>query len=1090
MNKKLVLLASAVVLSASTALAQTRVSGQVTDQEGHPLSGATVRVEGTKTMVVTDAQGRFTLQSVPAKAKKLSVSYMGMETQTLSVAPTVKVQLRENALGEVIVVAYGQQKKATFTGSAAVVGSAEIDKVQVTNAVDAMKGKAAGVQINTASGQPGSTPTIRIRGVNSLDAESDPLIVVDGSPYGGDLNSINPIDVESMTVLKDAASTALYGARGGNGVILITTKKAKKGSNAKVTFDAKWGGQSKATPFYETIDSPAAYYEMWYKGLNNYAKTSLGMDANAAWLYANQNLITSSDKGLGYNVYTVPQGQMLVGQNGKLNPNATLGRKLTNNGQEYYLTPDDWEDATFKNSLRQEYTVTATGATEASSFYASANYLDNQGITPGSDYKRFTSRLNADYQVQPWLKAGVNMTYGHYNQNYVSGDGGSGGNMFSMLMLAPIYPIYIRDGQGNIIYDQESHLNRYDYGDGAGYGLTRPYLSQANPLSQRLLETNNSEGNTFNGTGSLNIKLPLGFSFTSINNVYLDEYRTTGTTNPYFGQYATEKGMVSIEHQRAWSYNYQQHLDWQKTFGKHDIQAMLGHEYYRSFGYDLYGEKSKMFSQENTELAGAVVLKSASSSSSDYNTESFFGRVNYNYDEKYFGSANFTRQASSKFHPDNRWGNFWAVGAGWMISKEKWFTAPWVDQLKLKASYGENGNDRIGSYLYSTYYSIINSNDELALSPSSLGNKDITWEKNAKFNVGVDFELFHDRLYGSVEYYSNRTSDMLSWFSLPTSFGFTGYYANVGNMRNNGVELDLHADVISTKDLVWTIYANVTTNHNVVTKLPEERKTVTLDGHQGFKSGSYFYGEGLSMYTRFGEKFAGVDQETGESMWWKTVTDYQMQDVLDQNGQPVLNEDGTHKQEPVKDAEGNAIKVGEHQETTTAYGEATQYLLGDALPDFYGGFGTGLTWKGLDVSVDFQYQIGGLVYDGGYAGLMDLEAGRAMHTDLLKAWTPENKSNTVPRLNFNDSYMAASSDRFLTNASYLSLSNITVGYTLPQKWTRFLKIEKLRLYAVADNVWVWSKRQGLDPRQGITGGNNAEIYRPIRTISGGLTFTF
>lgn len=1096
MNKKLVLLGTALLLTAASASAQKRVTGRVVDNDGQPVVGATVRVEGHKGVTTTDADGRFVLPNVSASAKHLKVTYIGKKDQTVSISSNVKVTLADNdqVLDEAMVIAYGTQKKSAFTGSAAVVGSEEIGKVQVTNAVDALKGKAAGVQINTASGQPGATPTIRIRGVNSINAGNAPLIVVDGSPFDGSLNDINPADVESETVLKDAASTALYGARGGNGVILITTKSAKLKQPAVITVDAKWGSNSKAVPEYRTISSPAKYYEMWYKGLYNYATqidfnkhpeltsdedkikyNGKEMDPAAAyqWAASDAILINSADYGLGYNVYTVPTGQYLIGQNGKLNPNAMLGRTVSYNGTDYYLTPDNWIDETYHNSLRQEYTVTATGGNGDGTFYTSFNYLKNEGIVKASDYERLTYRLKADYQLKPWLKLGGNMSYGHYTQNQLGDEGSSSssGNPFAFSNIAPIYPMYIRDAQGNFIYDPNSRLIRYDYGDKTSVGLVRPFLSQSNPVSDIQLNTRENEGNTFNGTGTAEVRLPYDFTVTSINNVYLHEYRRTLTTNPYYGQYASLGGQVDKYHYRNWSYNLQQRVNWRHSFGLHNVEAMVGHEYYRFYSYMLYGNKTNQFSVDNKELAGAVVAGSATSYTTDYNTESWLARAMYNYGEKYFASASVVREASSHFDPDHRWGTFWSVGGGWLINKESWFNAPWVDELKLKASYGENGNDAIGGYQYTTYYNITNSNDEVSLVPSSLGNREISWEKNAKFNVGFDFSLFGGRLTGSVEYYANKTKDMLTWFPLPASYGYSGYYDNVGNMLNNGVEIDLHGDIIRTKDLTWSAYVNLTSNHNEITSLPDEKKTSQCDGVDGYQSGSFFYGEGISRYTYHTKRYAGVDPETGVALYYKNV--YKKDETTGENA---------------KDANGHYIV--EKVEKTVSYGEASDYLCGDMLPDVYGGFGTSVTWKGFDLSVDFQYQLGGQVYDGTYASLMTLDAGHGLHVDMLGSWSTENTSSNIPRMQYGDSYTAASSDRFLTSASYLSLSNVTIGYTLPKSITSKIGIKSLRIYGVADNVWLWSKRQGLDPRLSISGGGNNTYYKPIRTISGGITLTF
>jgi len=1068
------------------------VKGRViSSEDGEPIYGATVVITGTTTGAVTDIDGNFSLKVSDAD-KKLTVSFVGMTSEEVSItsAKTIKVILspKKEVLDEVMVVAYGTQKKSSFTGSAAVVNSGEIGKVQVTNPVDALRGKAAGVQIYNSTGQPGSVPGIRIRGTNSINAGSDPLIVLDGSPYDGSLNDINPVDIESMTVLKDAASTSLYGARGGNGVILITTKRASRGQASKVTIDAKWGVNTKATPNYNVISSPARYYEMWYQSLYNYAINKRGDNPAAAWAWANSKLTSSDKEGLGYNVYTIPEGQAMIGQNGKLNPNATLGRVVTHNGKEYMLMPDDWEDATYGNALRQEYTVSASGSTDRSNFYVSANYLDNEGITAASDYKRFTGRLKADFQLKEWLKVSANGAYGHWNRNMLGSDGESAnsGNIFSMVNLAPIYPIYIRDGQGNFIYDQNSRQYLYDYGDRSINGQYRPYLGQSNPLSANLLDVNNTEGNSLNATGEIEVRLPLGFTFTSINSVYMREARSTQTTNPFFGQYATSNGEVMKEHERVWSYNYQQRLNWKHLFGKHDLDLMAAHEYYRTRSYDLWGQRSNQFSVFNTELAGAVISQNTNSSTGDYNDERWIARAQYNYNERYFAQASVTHEASSYFDPDHRWGTFWSFGGAWLLSKEDWFDTNLVDELKLKASYGENGNDQIGSYRYITYFNIKNSNDNVSLTPAALGNEDISWEKNAKFNVGFDFSMFKGRLTGGLEFYANKTHDMLSWFPLPASFGYTGYYANIGNMVNRGLEFEFRGDIIRNKELTWSAYVNMTTNHNEITKLPDARKTWYDEIQEyGYSSGSFFYAEGHSRYTYYTRRYAGVDAATGEALYYKNIYE------TDDNGN-VMYYDTKGKLISDPDSyQGTKRRKIIGEEKTAKYSEADDYLCGDVQPDVYGGFGTSASWKGIDLSIDFQYQLGGYVYDGAYAGLMSGNtAGYAMHADLEKAWSPTNTSSNIPRMQYGDQYTTSASDRFLTSASYLSLQNIMVGYTLPKAWTGKIAVDKIRFYCVADNVWVWSKRQGLDPRQSITGGASNQYYAPIRTISGGVSVTF
>lgn len=601
----------------------------------------------------------------------------------------------------------------------------------------------------------------------------------------------------------------------------------------------------------------------------------------------------------------------------------------------------------------------------------------------------------------------------------------------------------------------------YDFGNGDNAGLSRPHLSGANPYAANLLDTNNNEGNAMTATGFAEIRFLKDFKFTWTSGVNVDETRSNGFTNPYYGQYASSNGIASKSHSRSISYNHQQILNWRHTFGTHNLEVMIGHESYRSKYYYLYASKSNVLDPTNIELAGAITNISSDSYTTDYNTEGYFGRIQYDFHDKYFFSGSYRRDASSRFAPENRWGNFWSAGGAWIISKESFFHADWVDMLKIKASYGSQGNDNIGNYLYTNIFSVVNAGGNPAVLPSTMGNRDITWETNGNFNAGVEFELFKGRLIGSVDYFFRKTTDMLFSFPLAPSFGYTSYYANVGDMRNQGVELELNGTVIKTKDFTWDINLNLTHYKNKVTYLPEERKTMVQDGVSGYSSGSYFYGEGIPLYTYRIKRYAGV-AEDGQALYYKNVTD----------------------------KDGNVTGV----ETTTAYNDADYYLCGTALPDVYGGFGTSLSYKGIDLAVDFTYQIGGQVYDSDYASLMSSPTasskGTNFHADLLNAWTSENTSSSIPRFQYGDNYTASSSDRFLTSASYLSIRNINLGYTLPSSITRKMQIDRIRVYVTADNVWYWSKRQGLDPRQSISGSVTNSYYAPMRTISGGITLTF
>lgn len=1065
MVRKIVLSLIAVFVFLAYATAQNRqISGTVSDANGHPVAGATVIVDGTSLGTTTNTAGEYTL-SAPVNGT-LVVTFVGFEPQQLPIAgkTRINVTMKEDAqaIDDVIVVAFGTAKKEAFTGSAAVIKSDEIAKVQTSNVATALVGRVAGVQTSSTSGDLGKTPSIRVRGFGSINAGKEPLWIVDGMPYEGNLNNLNTNDIESMTVLKDAASNALYGARGANGVIMVTTKKAKSG-DAVVTIDAKWGVNSKALEEYDVITSPAQYYETHFKALYGYyAQTN---PAAKAYALASSGLTSNGTGGLGYNVYTVPEGQALIGTNGKLNPNATLGRKIIYNGQEYWLTPDDWIDEAYQSAFRQEYNVNISGATERSSFYASLGYLDNTGIIKSSALERYTARLKADYQAKKWLKVGGNMSYAHFsnsNGNSNEGSASSTANIFAFsAQMPPIYPVYIRDGSGRIMVDDNGY-QMYDYGDKGNAGLTRPLLPGANGLQTSWLNKKKAEGNAFSGSGFVDISLYKGLKLTVNGSTNIDETRTTYLNNQYYGQFAEAGGTISKYHTRDIAYNLQQILNYNETFGKHNVGLMVGHEYYQKKYYYLSGTKSKLFSYDNEELGGAVVDGAgAHSYIDDYNSEGYFMRAQYDYAGRYFVSGSYRRDASSRFHPDHRWGNFWSVGAAWLLNQENWFDAPWVNMLKLKASYGSQGNDNIGNYLYTDTYSIENNNGEIAVLFGQKGNPNITWETNTNLNIGTEFSFWNNRLSGSVDFFNRKTSDMLFAFSVPSSLGYSSYYANVGDMVNRGVEVELNADLIRTKNVLWSFNLNLTHVKNEVTYLAPEHKSTTVEGYKGYIDGSYFVGEGLPLYTYYLRSYAGVDPETGASLWYKDV----------------------------KGDDGKITRT-----KTSDYTSATRYLHDSAIPSVYGGFSTSVSAYGVDFSISFNYQIGGKVYDSGYASFMSSPYGTTVgtnyHKDILKAWTPENKGSDIPRLQYGDQYTTSVSDRFLTDASYLNISNINVGYTLPSKITQKFGVQKLRVYLACDNVVYWSKRQGLDPRYSFTGATNFSNYSPIRTISGGVTVQF
>ena len=1059
---KHLLLSLIFVLASVTAFAQTRtVSGTVRDAAGNPMPGVAVTVPGTTIGTVTDIDGRYTLK-VEGSATTLKAAFIGMREAAIDLAAgqTDATMVEDNKeMDEVVVVAYGTSTKGTYTGSAAQIGSETLAKRQVSNPTAALSGTMPGVQTLSANGQPGVSSTIRIRGIGSINGSAAPLIVVDGMPFDGDLSSINTNDIESMTVLKDASSTALYGARGANGIVMITTKKGKSG-DAKVTFEGRWGSNSRQIENYDVLKSPVEYTEILYSAYKNaYVDLLVGdygypEDAaqEAAHGYALSDLFENpEDYGFGYNIFTVPNGEDVIGADGKINPNATLGYS---DGYYYYL-PDDWQKETFKNQFRQQYDVTVQGGADKFNYYLSLGYLDDGGIIEGSGFSRFSTRAKVEYQAKNWLKLSTNLAYNHSKSRYPDEQtttNSSGNAFFIANFIAPVIPLYVRDTEGNIMRDNQGRI-LYDYGDGNSTNGYRNWMSNANPLGDLTFNKEEYLKDIFNGNVEATITPIKGLSLTAKYSMYIDNTRYNYLGNVYQGQSSEYGGSVAQSHSRDYAFDQQYIGNYNFTVA--DINAFditVGYDGYHSKYNYISGYGTHIYNPESYMLSNASGDFSISGSQSTYATAGVFARLNYTFDEKYIVNGSYRRDSSSRFSEDNRWGDFFSVSAGWVISKENFMSpASWVDMLKLKASYGEQGNDNVGNdYAWQDQYSVTGSNgvwNDVKLTYK--GNPDLTWETSKSWNVGLDFALFKNKLVGSVEYFGRKTSDMLYNKPVAGSNGFSSMPMNVGAMTNSGVEIDLNINALRLEKFNWDINLNATFLKNEINELHPDLQGQLIDGTR-------IYEEGESMYRMYLVEWAGVDEATGDPMWYYT------------------------------DKNGDRVATTDYQTAQTA-----KIATDDLLPAVYGGFGTNLEFFGFDASVSFAYQLGGHIYDSGYETLMSDgdDAGVNFHTDIRKAWTPENTKTDVPRMNHDNTYANATSTRFLTKSDYLALNNITFGYTVPADLTRKLYLENVRVYFAADNVALWSKREGLDPRQSFTSATTAR-YTPIRTISGGIKITF
>ncbi len=1081
MKRRLIMFLASLLLTAGAALAQTAVTGVVISQDdGQPVIGATVRVVGTNTGVVTDAAGKFEL-TVPAGRTRIAVSYVGMESTEVAVKKQMRIYLNRDgkSLDEVIVVAYGTTKKSAFTGSAAEIKTQDISNHISTAATSALVGKVAGVQAVSSSGEPGSEPTIRIRGIGSMNASSNPLYIVDGAPYEFGISNINPNDIESISVLKDASASAIYGARGANGVVIITTKKAKVGE-AKVTVDAKWGSNSRLIPQYDVITDPAQYYETHYRAMFN-SKYYNGSSKGEAYAFADANLFEQNNGGLGYNIYSLPEGEKLIGTNFKMNPNAVMGRVVG----DYYYTADNWYDETYHNSFRQEYNMTVSGANERINYYASAGYLNDGGQVDNSSYQRYTARTNIDYRAKDWLRLTTNMGFTHSDSETASWDEdnlnyGSSGNVFYITNnIAPIYPLYVRNADGTV----RTENGRVIY-DSNQTTYKRPNFV-GNAVRDNQYNSKHAYSDIFNGkwmatvTPLEGLDLSAALSVTSYNQRYNALYST-------FASGSSVDGQVYLRNRRYMTVNQQYLANFNRTFADvHTVGVLFGYEQFKYKRQYLSGSNDHLYAPTIGELDNAhgSSQKSLGSNTDNYMTEGFLGRVQYNYDEKYFASASFRRDASSVFAPGHRWGNFGSFGLAWQVNKESFMSdVKWVDLLKVKLSYGVQGNDNLSSLTYpwqaySDMYEALYNEDtgEYNISMVQKGNDELTWETSKAWNFGVDFALFSNRLSGSIELYKRTTSDMLFNKPLPLSSGInvSSYPTNIGSMVNKGIEVVLDGTVLKTKDMEWNVNVNLTHNVNEITDLDP---SVAKDG---IKGGYYIRKIGGTIYQAYMKKYAGVNRETGKAQWYMDV----------------------EKTSVGADGNKTTYTVVELTEDIT---KATQYDCGTTLPDVIGGFGTSFRAYGFDLSAQFSFQLGGQIYDGAYQVLMHggQSAGTAMHKDLLNAWSEDNKLSDIPRISTaaaDDPGIASQTaqDRFLTSSNYLTLNNLTVGYTFPAKIVNPLKIADLRVFVSGENLFLLTKRKGLDPRYNfgigsMTYGSGlaSSSYAGMRTVTAGVSLTF
>lgn len=1110
MKERIVLLLMALSLCSASAWARV-IQGFVYDaSDKEPIVGASVLVNGTNIGAATDIDGRFQFD-VPAKANTVTVSYVGMATQEVKITDNMAIYLTtavEN-LDEVVVVAYGTQKKSSITGAISQVNAKDIETRPVSSVTAALEGSTSGVSVTGSYGQPGTDATISIRGVGTVTGSNSPLVVVDGVAYGGNISDLNPEDIESMSVLKDAASCALYGNRASNGVILITTKKSKS-QRPTFTFKTNQGWYKRGTPEYDRVN-PRQFMNIEYKNMFNGYLSKEGLDrtdpvaAAAAAEYVSGNIVKDR---LITNIWNVGDYD-LYGSDGLLVANASI--------LPGYVDDLDWFDQGIRTGYRAEYMFTGSGGNDFSDYYFSVGYLDENGYMKDSGFSRLSGRAVVNIKPRSWFKSGLSVNASHQKINNTAGDqDGSNSTtttnpFYFSRYIAPIYPVhlhdpatgaYMLDGNGNYMYDP----GFYSYVDENGNTqevATRSQLANNHSIWESEVNHDRRVRNTVNAIAYADFILPYGFTATIKGNLNTSNQERSSYGSSLIGGAA--KGGAESGKQAKTIYNYsrwtlQQQVNWNQTYGKHFVNVLLGHENY-SYSRDYtYARKTGVKVEGNESLSNFNTPTDINGYKDRYRTESYLARAQYNYDDRYNLEGSFRRDGSSRFASQSRWGNFGSIGANWVFTNEDFMKGvTWLTNGKLRANWGQVGNDQ-GSDYYA-YYALYESGTkggQSAYVMSQLAALDLKWETGESWGLGLEARLFN-RWNLSVEYYDKRNKDLLFDVYNPISAGGTSFdYAestitkNLGTISNRGIEINTDVNIFTNKDWTVNLAANLTTLSNKILKLPEQNK-------DGIVSGSYKIVEGRSRYEWYTYHWAGVDMLDGQSLYDANLVDYHIESPDGSIIGGSYDADGQLVSTALKDGDWKCIN-GKYYVNNTTYGEKD--FRGTTLPKVYGSFTPSIRFRDFSLSAIFTYSLGGKVMDYGYSSLMNpsTTSVRNYHVDLLNSWDgapagmTENSADRInpninPEINSSlSTWNNSTSDRWLVSRNYLALKNLNFAYRLPKSVTRVLDLSVVQFTFSAENVFTCTKRRGLQAQQSLSGGVYNSIP-PARVFTFGLSVT-
>ena len=1013
------------------------VTGTITDAEdGTTIVGATVNIKGTNTGVTSDLDGNYSITA--SEGDILVFSFVGMKTREITVgsADVYDVAMELDLLGidEVVVVAYGTSKKQSYTGSASVVKSEKLERNPTTSVIKALQANAAGVQVVNNSGASNAEPVIRIRGVGSITASAEPLWVVDGV-IGGQVPNVS--DIESVTVLKDAAAASLYGSRAANGVVLVQTKRGQQGKT-RFTYTGKQSYATKTTNRFGMLDAGEFYQKSW-EGIYNFASDNVASDPG--WLadqedtpgqyptvasYTHQNLPVLA----GRNPYDVDQP---FDDQGRLVSDATL---MLNNS---------WFEQAFRTGINSEHNLTASGGDERTKFYFSGTYYDSKAITIPDETQKVMGNINVTSEVNDKITVGYSSVMNYQQGNTVKDITNGSGTMYAAYAYPNNVPLYVLNenfepvtGPGGQPEWNWDNLVSKDY----------------NPIAQNELDPRGSRSTSIFNTVNLNWEMIEALVFDTKISGRLYSYNSDFFRNPYHGDgkaYGGSSEKNSEDQRRLMTSST---LNYVKDIGSSNIAVLGGYEteYYIRRTVTASGKGFDVPFSDELDISSEPMA--VGSSTTETSMISYFSRLNYSLNDKYYLSGSFRRDGSSRFGTNSRWANFWSASGSWRISEEPFMQSlSFLDDLKIRASFGTNGNQAVPPYAYYPVYRLgFNYDYNVGMLHARLSNYELRWEKNEVLNIGFEFGILQF-LRGSVEFFDRNTVDLLQDKPIAPSVGFDSRLENVGGLNNRGFEIELHSTNMNNPNFVWLTDFNFSKYDNKITDLSQDE---IINGTKRWVVGN-------SLYEWYMRDWAGVDPQTGEGMWYK--------DVLDGDGE----------------------STGE-RETTKVYDEATRYELGQSIPDFYGGLTNSfIIMDNFRFSFQLYWSVGGKVYNNLLQTTMNdgSRYGYQLNKEVLDSWQEPGDETDVPRFVYgNNSQTWERSSRFLEDGSFMRVRNINISYSLPSQWITELGVESANVFVNGDNLFVFTKYAGNDPEQGLNGLTNTSTIPNVRTVTFGLSLNF